>query len=194
MRRRLLLIALAGFLACGRAPEARRQAREARRQEQERYAAPADGRLSPDQIRAFLAVAREEVAVRTGAPSPTPGGDPFFEPEVAAVRKLGLNLEEHLWVKQRIVEAEILSDEIDARRKNAETYRRTLASLRAAAAAGDPATRETVHRQISELEQEAAANERALRQPPPAAAAANLALVARFRKDLDAARRRAGRP
>ncbi len=195
MRRGLLLLALTGSLACGGAPEAQRQAREARRQEMERYVPPADGRLTPDQVRAYLAVVREEAAGGKSAPATSRGGDPFFEPEVAAARKLGLNFEEHLWVKQRVVEAEILADEIEARRKNAETFRRTIASLRAAAGASpDPATRETVARQISELEQEAAENERALRLPPPPAAAANLALVARFRKDLDAAARRAPRP
>jgi hypothetical protein len=190
MRRGLpLLIVLAGF-ACGKSPEQRWQAREQQREANERYAPPADGRLNQNQLRAYLAVEKERAAARRSSASDPSEGDPFFRPEAASVRKLRLNLEEYLWTKQRIVETEILADEMDARRKNAETYRRTIAALRrAASASADPPTREVLSRQIAELEQEAAENDRVLRRPRPREVDDNLALVGRFRKDIDAARR-----
>jgi hypothetical protein len=190
MRRGLpLLIVLAGF-ACGKPPEERWQAREQQREAKERYSPPADGRLNQNQLRAYLAVEKERAAARRSSASDSSESDPLFRPEAAAVRKLRLNLEEYLWTKQKIVETEILADEMDARRKNAETYRRTIAALRrAASASADPPTREVLSRQIAELEQEAAENDRILRRPQPREVNENLSLVGRFRKDLDAARR-----
>lgn len=185
MRRGLVLLLVGVCASCARRPLASRQGGGARLPAQERYTPPRDGRLTESQVRTYLAVAREEAAARRRPEDAS--GDPFDAPEAAATRKLRVGLEEYRWVKEQVLDAEILSGELDSRRRNAETYRKTIASLRGArAASADPGAAETISRQVADLEQEAAENERQLRRPLAPAVAANLALVGRFLKEIEA--------
>ncbi|MGH9441646.1 MAG: hypothetical protein ACRD16_05185, partial [Thermoanaerobaculia bacterium] len=109
--------------------------------------------------------------------------------DAEAARSLGVSLDEIRWIGQKVLDARIRIAEKDAQRRNLETYRATLASLRKAQeASSDPATRSTVARQIAELEKESAELERTVRSPTEKALASNEALVLRFRVDLDSAR------
>ena len=76
-------------------------------------------------------------------------------------------------------------DERAAARREAEIDRKTAEALRGAAAAStDPATRDSIAKQVAELERRAADREREARKPGDPAENANDALVARYRREM----------
>ncbi len=151
------------------------------------YVPPADGRLGETQVARYVAFLQNRARLGLGeadSKGETPG-----DRDSEAARSLGMSLEEARWIGQRVFDARLRLEEKDAAKRNLETYRATLASLKKALAAStDPATRATVARQIASLEREAAEIERTLRRPTESILASNEALVQRFRIELDAAR------
>jgi hypothetical protein len=99
-----------------------------------------------------------------------------------------MNPDEYLWVQLKILEARIGIEDAEANKRNVETYRRTIASLKnVLAVSKDPPTRDALGRQIGDLERELGEAERAVRRPPAPGDAFNQALVARRRREIEAA-------
>ena len=138
------------------------------------YRPPADGRLTERQVQADAAARRSPAP--PGASGETPDGGSF---------DAGAGAEESLWVRQKVLEAEMRLDERAAARREVEIDRKTAEALRGVAAAStDPATRESLARQIADLERRAAERDRDGRKPGDPAETANDALVARYRRQI----------
>jgi hypothetical protein len=76
-------------------------------------------------------------------------------------------------------------DERTAARREAEIDRKTAEALRGAAASStDPATRDSIAKQIADLERRAAEREKDARKPGDPAENVNDALVARYRREM----------
>jgi hypothetical protein len=106
--------------------------------------------------------------------------------ESDAARALGVDPDEFAWVRARIVEALVALDETRVREASAETYVRTIASLRQTLkSVRDPQTARTIEAQIGGLERERAG----MRRPDsvPVDVAANARKVAQRRAELEAA-------
>jgi hypothetical protein len=106
--------------------------------------------------------------------------------ESDAARALGVDPDEFAWVRARIVEALVALDETRVREASAETYVRTIASLRQTLkSVRDPQTARTIEAQIAGLERERAG----MRRPEsvPVDVAANARKVAERRAELEAA-------
>jgi hypothetical protein len=198
------ILAVALLAACrGRAPSPKPRPRpSARPIEAERYKPPADGRLQPAQIDLYVRVLQKEAEHRSPPPAPdesrrsgmslATGVDVFLAPDTAAARELGINTEEFAWVKERIVEAETAIEARDNLEAALETYRRSLATLRATREkVEDPKIQATLDSQIASLEQESARTRRELVQPSSAASKANEQLVSRRRAEIAAAEKAA---
>ena len=105
--------------------------------------------------------------------------------EADAARALGIDPDEFAWARARIVEALVALDAARVRLSAAETYARTLASLRQTLrAVRDPQTARTIEVQIAALERERAG----MRAPEalPADIAGNARKVATRRAELEA--------
>jgi len=142
------------------------------------YRPPADGRLSERQLQAYVAGRKARPAAERAEGGGTDGLDE---------RRVG---DELLWVRQKVLESEMRLDEREASRREIEIDRKTAASLRAAAAAStDPATKDSLARQAGDLERRALETERALRKGRAGEDTFNDGLVARYRRQVQAAER-----
>jgi len=146
------------------------------------YRPPADGRLAEQQVQAFVAEAR---AIRR-LPARSASSD--SDPEVESFGR-GRASDEYLWVKQAIHESEMRIDEREAVRREIEIDRKAVEALaKAAWSSTDPATKELLSRQTADLNRRASELERAsLKKRPSPEETANDALVARYRRQIDAA-------
>lgn len=175
MRTWIWLLPAAAALACGReATVARAPSASA---VERPYRPPADGRLTERQVQEYVA------ALRSAAPAGAAreSADEAGSPDASA------RTDEALWVRQQVLEAEMRLDERAAARREAEIDRKTADTLRGVAAAStDPATRETLARQVADLERRAAEREKDGRKPGDPAETANDALVARYRRQIAA--------
>lgn len=105
--------------------------------------------------------------------------------EADAARALGADPDEFAWVRARIVEALVALDQTRVREAAAQTYTRTVASLRETLrSVRDPETARTIESQIAALERERAG----MRAPAdlPLDVAANAGRVAARRVELEA--------
>jgi len=186
MRRRYLLPIVVA-VACGRAAPPSVQRTSPPPPLERPYRPPADGRLTERQVQAYVAALRSR-AKSAAAPDREIGEDvDSFDGHRGA--------DEYLWVRQKVLEAQMRLDESAAARREIEIDRKTARSLQGVLAAStDPETRESLARQIGDLERRASERERDLRKAAPADAAANDALVGRYRRQLAAAAGAVGRP
>jgi len=170
VRRASLLLACAAA-ACGKAEAPAAAKRVAARVAPVlRFAPPSNGLLTDSQIDHFVAV-RRVARGRT---------------EADAARALGVDPDEHAWVRARILEAEIALDERRVRAASAETYARTLAQLhQTRGAVRDPATARSIDEQIAALERERSAWKKP--EPLSPVVAANAKRVERRRAEIEAA-------
>lgn len=108
------------------------------------YKAPADGRLTRRQIKMYLDVQRREQEMRKRNPSTV---------DLLVASELGYNPKEYAWVRDRVLDAEMLQTTEGLRRQVAEARRAILARLRQqremAKSAGE---RAEIDKQIRELE------------------------------------------
>jgi hypothetical protein len=187
MRVRLLLVAsLIVLVSCG-APGGTENRGPGAAARPRAYMPPADGRLTDAQVAKYVAFLQNRARISPAEADSE--GDSRIDREAEAARSLGVSPDEIRWIGQKVLEARIRIAEKEAERRNLDTYRATLVSLRKALdASTDPATRSTVSRQIGELERESAEIERSLRRPTERVLASNQALVLHYRVDLDAAR------
>lgn len=164
--RPIWIVAIAAAIACGgEAPIARAPAAPAERL----YRPPADGRLTEAQVQKFVATLK--------APN-------VHETEEGAAEGRRVT-DEDLWVRQKVLEARMRLDERAAARREAEIDRKTAEALRGAAASStDPATRDSIAKQVADLERRAGEREKEARKPGDPAESANDALVARYRREM----------
>jgi hypothetical protein len=163
------IVAIAAAIACGgEAPVARAPSGPTERL----YRPPADGRLTEAQVQAFVARLRApKAAAREADEGASPDGRRATD--------------EDLWVRQKVLEARMRIDERTAARREAEIDRKTAEALRGAAASStDPATRDSIAKQIADLERRAAEREKDARKPGDPAENVNDALVARYRREM----------
>ena len=105
--------------------------------------------------------------------------------EADAARALGVDPDEHAWVRARVVEALTALDERRVRAASAETYARTVAQLHETRkSVRDPETAKSIDEQIAGLERERAAWKKPAPLPPPVAA--NLRRVEKRRAEIEA--------
>lgn len=172
----------------------------------ESYRPPPDGLLSVKQIETFLSVA-DAASVRgpgsapTPPPPPVPGGLPApgeipddAPVDVRTARDLGLNVEEYLWIKERILEAEAA---FSTAKLNADTIallEKTLSDLRQRhATAADESSRTLVDEQIAIFDAELVRLQREARERESDSVRGNMKRIEPFRVRLAAVAREIGR-
>jgi hypothetical protein len=136
-----------------------------------RFRPPADGLLTDAEVERYI-------RVRRGARGRS---------EQEAARAVGVDPEELVWVRSRVVEALVFLDTAQVRTGAEATYARTIASLKEAVrSVKDRETLRRMNEQIALLERERAN----LKPPeaPPAAVAANARRLAPRRSDLEVPR------
>ena len=172
----------------------------------EAYRPRADGRLTPAQIELYLKVWKNIPPNRPASlppppPSPKPARPPTFPerarglgdavdgvaPDIASARALKASVEEYLWIKERILEAEAARM---TARLNADVLamlERTLADLKAARArTSDEGSKTLLSEQSANFEAEAARTRREAREKEPETVRANLQILEPYRIRLDA--------
>jgi hypothetical protein len=109
------------------------------------------------QVEMFLSVLdRERLDLR--GETPTPGGDPLstVPADVAAARARSVNVEEFLWVKERVLEAEAATMTARLNASALTMLEKTLADLKARRAdAADEGSRKLLAEQTGQFEGEA---------------------------------------
>ncbi|HSB62506.1 MAG TPA: hypothetical protein VLJ18_00010 [Thermoanaerobaculia bacterium] len=121
------------------------------------YRPPADGRVTVAQVEMFLSVLDRVRLDRRGG-KPTPGGDPLSSvpADVAAARARSVNVEEFLWVKERVLEAEAATMTARLNAAALAMLEKTLADLKARRAdAADEGSRTLLAEQTAQFEAEA---------------------------------------
>ena len=108
-------------------------------------------------------------------------------PDIASARLQKASVEEYLWIKERILEAEAarMTARLDA--DVLEMLERTLADLRVTRTkASDEGSRTLLSEQIANFEAEAARTRREAREKEPESVRANLHILEPYRARLDA--------
>jgi len=181
---RLWLIPLVAAAGCGReesvAPTPALPALE------RPYRAPLDGRLTEAQVQSYVGALRAGAARRAARTSEASAAGNATRPdEDPGPADRGSGREELLWIRQKVLEAEMRLDGRAAARREVEIDRKAIAALRdASAASTDPATRESLARQIADLERRAGEREKEGRKPGDPSETANDALVSRYRRAI----------
>lgn len=158
------------------------------------YRPPADGKLTPAQVELYFKVwSRIPAPVGTSAsgfPKRARGLGDAVEggaPDVAAAHEIQANVEEYLWVKERILEAEAA---VMVARLNSDVLsmlEKTLTDLKnRRAKAPDEPSRALLQEQISNFEAEAERTRRESREKEPDWIRANIGVLQPFRGRLDA--------
>lgn len=191
------VVAALGASSCrdaapGRSPsEARRSGTAAR----EAYRPPDDGVLTASQVESFLKVREATLKIRT-----TPGGNAPLEgeegisgatearaAEIRAARSVSVPVDEYLWVRERILEAEAASLTAKLNADVLALLERTLSSLRdRRPAAPDDASRKLLDEQIAAFEGEAARVRRESAEKEPGSIRANLKVLGPFQARITA--------
>ena len=121
------------------------------------YRPPLDGKVTPAQVEMYLSVLDRIHLDQRGA-RPTPSGDPLstVPADVAAARARGINVEEFLWVKERVLEAEAAMMTARLNAAALAMLDKTLADLKDRRAdAADEGSRKLLAEQTAQFEAEA---------------------------------------
>ncbi len=194
----LVALLVLGGGACREASSTGSPDREARRPaltEREAYRPPADSILTVAQVEAFLKV--RDATIRSysspGGRAPLEGEEGISSAtlaraaEMRAARQLAVPPEEHLWVRERILEAEAAAITAKLNADVLALLEKTLASLRSRRpAAPDEASRQLLDGQIASFEAEAVRVRREAGEKEPEAVRANLKLLGPFRQRISA--------
>jgi hypothetical protein len=152
-----------------------------------RFQPPSDGLLTDAQIDRFVRVRRAARGVwkSEGPRTPPPETTPRLRSDEEAARAVGVDPEEFVWVRARILEALVALDTSQVRSGAETTYARTIASLREASRrVKEQQTLRRMEEQIAGLERERGGLRAG--DKPPAAVAANARRVAPRRAELEA--------
>jgi hypothetical protein len=197
----VLPLAIAAAIAgCGReeAPPAPPSAAPLSRASEARdvYRPPADGRVTPQQVETYLAVL-DRVRLDRKAGKAPPSSDPLttVPADIAAARARGLNTEEYLWVKERVLEAEASAMTAHLNASALAMLEKTIADLKARKAdAADEGSRRLLSEQLANFEGEADRVRREAREKEPESVRANAKTIEPFRARLAAAHEALDRP
>jgi hypothetical protein len=194
------LVAAAGIAGCGPAdappapPSAAPLARPAAARDV--YRPPADGRLTPQQVETYLSVLDRVRLDRKAGKTPAPP-DPLTSvpPDLEAARGRGLNTEEFLWIKERVLEAEASAMSARLNASVLAMLDKTLADLKARRAeAADEGSKKLISEQIANFEAEADRVRREAREKEPDSIRANVKTLEPFHARLAAAHEALDRP
>jgi hypothetical protein len=160
------------------------------------YRPPADGRVTPAQVEIYLGVL-DRVRLDRKAGKTPPSTDPLTSvpPDLAAARARGVNTEEFLWVKERVLEAEAAAMTAHMNASVLAMLDRTAADLKARKAdAADDGSRKLIAEQAANFEAEAERVRRESREKEPESVRANVKTLEPFRSRLAAAHEALDRP
>jgi hypothetical protein len=160
------------------------------------YRPPADGRVTPKQVETYLGVLDRVRLDRKAGKAPPPSDPLASEPaDLTVARARGVNTEEYLWVKERVLEAEAAAMTVRLNASALAMLDKTLADLRARKAdAADEGSRKLVSEQIANFEAEAERVRRESREKEPDSVRANMKTLEPFRARLTAAHEALDRP
>lgn len=142
--------------------------------------------MTPQQVEAYLGVLDRVRLDRREGKAATPA-DPLtaVPADLAAARSRGVNTEEFLWVKERILEAEGAAMTVRLNASVLAMLEKTLADLRARRAdAADDASRKLIAEQTASFEAEAERVRRESREREPDSVRANMKTLEPFRARL----------
>ncbi len=160
------------------------------------YRPPADGRVTPQQVEVYLGVL-DRVRLDRKAGKTPPSSDPLTSvpADLAAARVRGVNTEEFLWVKERVLEAEAAAMTARLNASVLAMLDKTLADLKARRAdAADDGSRKLIAEQITSFEAEAERVRRESREKEPDSVRANVKTLEPFRARLSSAHEALDRP
>jgi hypothetical protein len=160
------------------------------------YRPPADERVTPAQVEAYLSIL-DRVRLDLRSVRPTPAGDPLttVPADVAAARARGVNVEEFLWVKERVLEAEAATMTARLNASALAMLEKTLADLKDRRAdAADEGSRKLLAEQTSQFEAEAERVRRESKVRERDAVRANVKTLEPFRARLTAAQDAVDKP
>jgi hypothetical protein len=194
------LVAAAGLAGCGGSdappspPSAAPQPRAGASRDV--YRPPADGRLTPAQVETYLGVLDRVRLDRKAGKTPPPS-DPLTSvpSDLAAARVRGVNTEEFLWVKERVLEAEAAAMTARLNASVLAMLEKTLVDLRARKSdAADEGSRKLIAEQIANFEAEAERVRRESREKEPESVRGNVKTLEPFHARLAAAHEALDRP
>jgi len=195
---RLLATFALGLAACrdeSRVPGAPVESRRSGAAERESYRPPADAVLTPSQVELFLRVREATVRALSSPAKPAPpGGEEGISgatearaSEIRAARELAVPVEEYLWIRERVIEAEAAATTAKLNADVLSLLERTLASLRERrASAPDDASRQLLDEQVASFEAEAVRVRREAGEPEPPSIRANLKVLGPYRQKISA--------
>jgi uncharacterized protein YicC (UPF0701 family) len=160
------------------------------------YRPPADGHVTPQQVEMYLGVLDRVRLDRKAAKEPAPS-DPLTSvpADLAAARARGVNTEEFLWVKERVLEAEAAAMTARLNASVLAMLEKTLTDLKARRAdAADEGSRKLIGEQIANFEGEAERVRRESREREPDSIRANMRTLEPFRTRIAAAHEALDRP
>ncbi|MDL2718815.1 MAG: hypothetical protein PT977_13775 [Acidobacteriota bacterium] len=160
------------------------------------YRPPADGRVTVAQVETYLSIL-DRVRLDLRGARPTPAGDPLttVPADVAAARGRGVNVEEFLWVKERVLEADAAAMTARLNASALAMLEKTLSDLKARASdAADEGSRKLLAEQTTQFEGEAERIRRESKVREPDSVRANMKTLEPFRARLAAAQEALEKP
>jgi hypothetical protein len=160
------------------------------------YRPPADGRVTAAQVQMYLSIL-DRVRLDLRGARPTPAGDPLttVPADVAAARARGVNVEEFLWVKERVLEADAAAMTARLNTSALVLLEKTLGDLKARRAdAADEGSRKLLAEQTAQFEAEAERIRRESKVREPDSVRANMKTLDPFRTRLAAAQEAVEKP
>ena len=160
------------------------------------YRPPADGRVTAAQVEMYLSIL-DRVRLDLRGARPTPAGDPLttVPADVAAARARGVNVEEFLWVKERVLEADAVAMTARLNASALALLEKTLGDLKARRAdAADEGSQKLLAEQTAQFEAEAERVRRESKLREPDFVRANMKTLEPFRARLAAAQEALEKP
>ncbi len=202
MRHRLFSVAAVLTIACAgcgpkdAGPGISTSAPLSRAETRDVYRPPADGRLTAAQVETYLSII-DRVRLDLRSARPTPAGDPLttVPADVAAARARGVNVEEFLWVKERVLEADAAAMTVRLNASALSLLEKTLADLKARRGdAADDGSRKLLAEQTAQFEAEAERVRRESKVREPDSVRSNMKMLEPFRARLAAAQEALEKP
>ena len=202
MRHRLFSVAVVlaiAFAGCGpkdAGPGIPTSAPLSRAETRDVYRPPADGRVTAAQVETYLSII-DRVRLDLRGARPTPAGDPLttVPADVAAARARGVNVEEFLWVKERVLEADAAAMTVRLNASALSLLEKTLADLKARRGdAADEGSRKLLAEQTAQFEAEADRVRRESKLREPDSVRANMKTLEPLRARLAAAQEALEKP
>ncbi len=168
------------------------------------YRPPLDGKLQPKQVEMYLSVLSRLQS--GGQPTPRPGSKgaagllspgevpPDAPADIATAAAMGLNVEEYLWVRERVLDAEAALASAKLNQDMLAMLDRTIADIKARReVATDEPSRRLIEEQIASFTAERDRERREAAQREPESTEANMKLLLPQKEKLTALKREVSR-